>query len=125
MFHKSQFFHNLHKLFQCISSINTKILILKYHKIAVIWPCLRLPLTTRLQFHYAIAVVSIIALKFNQHLFPSLCHNHKIGIMVDVPVELETLSVNNMLPPPDVSKPHRNVNQILFLLVHIVPLGIV
>ena len=71
----------------------------KSHEIAVIWPCLGLPLTAKFQLHLAVAVVPVIALKLNQYQLSSLCHNHKIRIMVDISIEPEALkSALNWLP---------------------------
>lgn len=122
---QAQFPRNLNKLIQSISTIDTKISIFEYHEIALVLSALRLPFPTKLQLAFAVAVITVVALIFDQHELPGICHNHKIGIVIDVSVQAEAFTFNNSVPPFHIIKCDNGVNKLVFAVVHVVPLCII
>ena len=101
-----QLLHQFHKIPNRIRAVKSGIILVKHHIVAVLCARHICPFTTELQFDTAVAVVTVIALGFDEDDFTVVCSDDEIRVVVDKTIENKAgfVAVDDAVPPADIGQ---------------------
>lgn len=116
-----QLLHQFHKFPNRICAFKSGIILVKHHIVAVLCTRHICPFTTELQFDTAVAVVTVIALCFDEDDFTAVCGDDEIRVVVDKTIENKTgfVAVDDAVPPANIGQAGNFGDDAMFEIVDV------